>query len=125
MAEFAGLPGYPMVVIDHPIADNTGRQLRAKAEQIVQQSVDILVSGRLQEADGLTTIRQMLQADQSDLELLGIQDGVAHFRLVLNDPTCAECVMPRGYLEQLILRRLERTRSDVQRVTLDDPRERQ
>ena len=123
MADFAGLPGYPLVVIDHPIADNTEQQLRAKAEQIVQRSVEILLSGGLQHADGLATIREMLQADKSDLELLGIEDGTAHFKLLLNDPACAECVMPRSYLEPMILRHVQQTRPEVQRITLDDPRE--
>ena len=123
MADFAGLPGYPLVVIQHPIADNTEVQLRAKAEQIVQQSVEILRSGALQQADGLATIRQMLQADKSDLEVVGIDGGTAHFKLLLNDPACADCVMPRSYLEPMILRHLQHARPDVQRVMLDDPRE--
>ena len=123
MADFAGLPGYPMVVIEHPIADNTEAQLRAKAEQIVQQSVEILRSGALQQADGLATIREMLQADKSDLEVVGIDGGTAHFKLLLNDPACADCVMPRSYLEPMILRHLRSSRPDVQRVIVDDPRE--
>jgi hypothetical protein len=123
MADFAGLPGYPMVVIQHPIADNTDQQLAAKAERIVQQSVEILLSGALRRADGVATIREMLQADKSDLELLGIDDGTARFKLLLNDPACADCVMPRSYLEPMILRHLQASRPDVHRVILDDPRE--
>jgi Fe-S cluster biogenesis protein NfuA len=123
MADFAGLPGYPMVVIQHPIADNTNQQLGAKAEQIVQQAVEILLSGALRKADGLATIREMLQADGSDLELLGMDAGTARFKLLLNDPACADCVMPRSYLEPMILRHLQSSRPDVHRVILDDPRE--
>jgi NifU-like domain len=123
MADFAGLPGYPMVVIQHPIADNTNQQLGAKAEQIVQQAVEILLSGALRKADGLATIREMLQADKSDLELLGMDEGTARFKLLLNDPACADCVMPRSYLEPMILRHLQSSRPDVHRVILDDPRE--
>jgi hypothetical protein len=123
MADFAGLAGYPMVVIQHPIADNTHQQLSAKAEQIVQQAVEILLSGALRKADGLATIREMLQADRSDLELLGVDDGTARFKLLLNDPACSDCVMPRSYLEPMILRHLQSSRPDVHRVILDDPRE--
>jgi NifU-like domain len=123
MADFAGLPGYPMVVIHHPIADNTDQQLSAKAEQIVQQSVEVLLSGGLRKPDGMATIREMLQADKSDLELLSIDAGTARFKLVLNDPACADCVMPRSYLEPMILRHLQSSRPDVQRVILDDPRQ--
>src|SRR5258708_2946816 len=39
MAEFAGLPGYPVAVVTHPISNNTDVEIRAKAEQIVQQPV--------------------------------------------------------------------------------------
>ena len=42
-AEFAGVPGYPLVVIAHPISDNTDEQLRAKAEAIVRQAVEVLL----------------------------------------------------------------------------------
>ena len=127
MAEFAGLPGYPLVVIDHPIADNTDAQLRAKAEQIVQQSVEVLLAGATQTAgtarDGLAALRELLRADKSDLELLGIDAGTARLKLVLGDPACADCVMPKSYLEPMILRHLRQTRPDIQRVMLDDPRE--
>ena len=126
MADFAGMPGYSFVVIAHPIADNTDQQLRAKAEQIVEQAVQVLVSGgsgSTSIADGLATIRQMLQADKSDVELLGVDNGTARLKLILNDPACVDCVMPKSYLEPMLLRHLQQTRPEVQRVILDDPRE--
>jgi hypothetical protein len=43
-ARFAGLPGYPFVVVPHPIADNAGEEIRAKAEEVVRQAVVILGS---------------------------------------------------------------------------------
>jgi len=42
MAETLGLPGYPCVVIPHPISSNGGAELRAKAEHAVRQCLDIL-----------------------------------------------------------------------------------
>jgi hypothetical protein len=42
MAEFAGLAGYPVVCIAHPISNNTDQQVRAKAEEVVSQVVSIL-----------------------------------------------------------------------------------
>jgi sensor domain CHASE-containing protein len=44
MAEFVGLPGYPVAVVAHPISNNTDAEIRAKAEQIVQQAVALLQS---------------------------------------------------------------------------------
>ena len=44
MADFAGLSGYPVVCIAHPISNNTEAQMRAKAEEIVSQVVGILQS---------------------------------------------------------------------------------
>jgi hypothetical protein len=44
MAEFVGLPGYPVAVVSHPISNNTEAEIRTKAEQIVQQSIALLQS---------------------------------------------------------------------------------
>ena len=127
MAELLGVPSYPCVVVAHPISHNTPAELQAKADQIVSQTLAILrerIAAPQAEpaSDGLATIRAMLQADQSDLELVGIDDGTARLRLILGDPACAECVMPKSYLEPMILQHLQRSQPEVQRVELDDPR---
>ena len=44
MANFLGLADYPVVSIAHPISNNTDAQIRAKAEEIVQQAVVSLQS---------------------------------------------------------------------------------
>jgi len=44
MADFAGLPGYPVVSIPHPISNNTDDEMRAKAEEAARQVVAILQS---------------------------------------------------------------------------------
>ena len=46
MAAQAGLPDYPFAEIGHPIAGNTDAELRAKAEQAVQQLVSLLARRR-------------------------------------------------------------------------------
>jgi hypothetical protein len=43
MAQVSGMPGYPFVVIAHPIAYNDDTVLRQKAADAVQQSVAILL----------------------------------------------------------------------------------
>lgn len=42
MAEFLGLPGYPFVVIPHPLSDNTDDEIRAKAEEVARQAAAVL-----------------------------------------------------------------------------------
>jgi hypothetical protein len=44
MAEFVGLPDYPVAVIAHPISNNTEAEIRAKAEEIARQAVALLQS---------------------------------------------------------------------------------
>jgi hypothetical protein len=42
VAEVNGLPTYPYVVIEHPIANNSDEQLRAKAEAAIGRIVALL-----------------------------------------------------------------------------------
>jgi len=42
MAEVSGMPGYPFVIIAHPIANNNDDLLHAKAQEVVQQCLTIL-----------------------------------------------------------------------------------
>jgi hypothetical protein len=44
MAEFVGLPDYPVAVIAHPISNNTEAEIRAKAEEIARQAIALLQS---------------------------------------------------------------------------------
>jgi hypothetical protein len=41
MAEFLGLMNYPVVVVEHPLSNNTDAELRAKAELTTMQAVAI------------------------------------------------------------------------------------
>ncbi len=42
MADVSGMPGYPFVVISHPIANNDDDVIRAKAQEAVEQCLTIL-----------------------------------------------------------------------------------
>ena len=42
MASLEGLPDYPFVVIDHPIAGNPDGELRGKAEQVFSAIVSLM-----------------------------------------------------------------------------------
>jgi hypothetical protein len=45
MAAVSGMPGYPFVVIAHPIANNDDAVLHVKAQEAVQQCLAILQAG--------------------------------------------------------------------------------
>ena len=42
VAELNGVPDYPYVVIEHPIANNSADELRAKAEAVIGRIVALL-----------------------------------------------------------------------------------
>ena len=39
MADFAGLPDYPVACIAHPISNNSEQEILAKAEEVINQAV--------------------------------------------------------------------------------------
>jgi len=42
MADVSGMPGYPVVVLAHPLANNDDATLRVKAQEAVQQCLQLL-----------------------------------------------------------------------------------
>lgn len=73
-------------------------------------------------SDGLKDVREALQLDGADLELLGVDGTVARLRLVVGPETCLECIMPKDFLEQMMLPNVQAAIPEVTRVALDDPR---
>jgi Fe-S cluster biogenesis protein NfuA len=71
----------------------------------------------------LTPVRDVLQADGGDVELVRVEGTSAHLRLVLRDAGCAECVLPRPILEEVALRLLRERAPELTAVHIDDPRE--
>jgi Fe-S cluster biogenesis protein NfuA len=70
-------------------------------------------------------VRALVAADGGDVVLDGVDaDGTVRLTLVLADAHCAECVMPRPFLERVALDVLRRTTPAVAGVAIDDPRER-
>jgi hypothetical protein len=65
----------------------------------------------------LSPVRDLIQLDGGDIELVSEEGGTAHLRLLLADAECAECVMPRAVLEEVSSKLLGRP------VRIDDPRE--
>lgn len=65
----------------------------------------------------LTPVRQLLQADGGDIELVGMDGATAELRLVIAGAECAECVLPRPLLEDVAAKLLGVP------VRIEDPRE--
>jgi len=73
-------------------------------------------------AAGLNDIRESLRADHADLEVLGLDGTTAKVRLLIGPETCQECIMPKDFLEDIMLMSLRDTMPQVTRVELEDPR---
>ena len=74
-------------------------------------------------APALDEVRSLVQADGGDMQLVGFDAGTEQLRLVLENASCEECVMPRDFLEQIALDMLKRAVPAVGAVSIDDPRE--
>jgi hypothetical protein len=73
---------------------------------------------------GLAPVREILQPDGADIELVGIDGGTALLRLRLENAACADaCVLPRALLETLALQMMRPLVAGLTAVAIDDPRE--
>ena len=76
-------------------------------------------------AAAVDDVRALVAADGGDVVLDGVDDdGTVRLTLVLADAHCAECVMPRPFLERVALDVVRRRAPDVAGVAIADPRER-
>lgn len=75
-------------------------------------------------SNGLAPVRELLQPDGADIELVGVEGGTAKLKLLLENAECTDtCVMPRRLLETLALQMMQRLVPGLTAVTIDDPRE--
>ena len=65
----------------------------------------------------ISPVRDLIQLDGGDIEVLADDGSSVHLRLILEDAKCAECVMPKGVLEDVSSKLLGVA------VKIDDPRE--
>ena len=65
----------------------------------------------------ISPVRDLIQLDGGDIEVLADDGSSVHLRLILEDAECAECVMPKGVLEEVSSKLLGVA------VKIDDPRE--
>lgn len=68
-------------------------------------------------------LRALVALDGGDVELVSATNGTVALRLILEGAECRECVMPKGFLEQIALDMVTTRLNEVNTVTIDDPRE--
>jgi hypothetical protein len=75
----------------------------------------------------LEELRAILTADGGDIQFDRFDDEALtlRLRLVLESAECKECVMPAPILEDIALSAFQRAGAPVDRVIIDDPRERE
>ena len=71
----------------------------------------------------LTPALDVLEADGVTLQLVELDGEVAHLAMTVVDADCADCVMPREFLEPVVLDLLRTSRPTLEAVRIDDPRE--
>ena len=72
----------------------------------------------------LAPVREILEPDGADIELIGIEGGTALLRLHLENAACGDaCVIPRAMLETLALQMMQPLVPGLTAVVIDDPRD--
>lgn len=74
--------------------------------------------------EAVDAVQEFVRRDGGSLALTGfdLASGTLFLRLDLRDAECAECVMPRGFLEQLLLDKIKGVAPQVDHLVIDDPR---
>ena len=67
-------------------------------------------------------LRALVALDGGDVELVSANEGTVALRLILEGAECRECVMPKEFLEQIALDMVTTRLSEVNAVTIEDPR---
>ncbi|MGA7418260.1 MAG: hypothetical protein WB765_21865 [Acidimicrobiales bacterium] len=73
----------------------------------------------------LDELSELVRPDGGDIEITGMDaaTGTVRARLLIDSAECADCILPRHLLEEIVTGRLRRSVPGVQTVSIDDPRE--
>lgn len=71
----------------------------------------------------LQPLIDIVRQDGADLRLLECRADGVELQLVIRDAACAECVMPKQFLEAVVLTTLQESVPWVRHVAIHDPRE--
>lgn len=73
--------------------------------------------------EALAPVRELVSADGGDIVVASTSDDAVRLSLVLDTAECAECVMPRPFLETVALDMMSPALPGLTAVVIDDPRE--
>lgn len=73
--------------------------------------------------EALQSVIEIVRADGGDLHLVSVTGSAVELQLELKDASCAECVMPRQFLEGVAQDALAEGAPWVTDVRVHDPRE--
>jgi Fe-S cluster biogenesis protein NfuA len=74
-------------------------------------------------AIAVADVRALVAADGGDVVLDEVEGGTVRLRLVLETAECAECVMPRPFLERVALDVMRKVAPGITAVAIADPRD--
>jgi Fe-S cluster biogenesis protein NfuA len=82
----------------------------------------------VQEAElraAIDEVSNLVRADGGDIEITGVDvaTGAVRARLLIDTADCADCILPRHLLEEIVTGRLRRSVPGVRTVSIEDPRE--
>lgn len=66
--------------------------------------------------------REVLAMDGIELRIRGVADDVVDVDLYLSAESCADCMLPRPLMEELLLDAARAARPEVSRVVVHEPR---
>lgn len=70
----------------------------------------------------IAAMKEALQADGADLEATALSGDVATVRLVVGPETCMDCIMPKEFIEEILLTEIRSHFPDITTVAVEDPR---
>jgi len=70
-------------------------------------------------------VRVLVEGDGAGIEFVSVEASTdtVQLRLILDNVSCLDCVMPRPILEDVAASVLRRKLPQISRVSIDDPRE--
>ena len=71
----------------------------------------------------LSAVRDLVAADGGDITVHSVTDNSVELTLILDTAECAECVMPRSFLETVALDLMKPSLPGLAEVRIHDPRE--
>ena len=109
--------------VEVALAAFTGRSPRLDTSPGPAALVDLGCMPSVALSSAIDELRVLLQADGGDLSVTSVTDTALEVRLIIEGARCAECVLPRAFLEKVALAVVQRSVPEIVSVIVDDPRE--